>query len=112
MVKATVGLAVGMLSIFFPQTLFWGEGSLQHVLDGQATMQPATPCDGACNPVWCGACNPMWWRLQPHVLDGQATPLTAVWPGLSPSLTRRALVDPALPFGTPLAALQVGAAIT
>jgi len=74
MVKATVGLAVGMLSIFFPQTLFWGEGSLQ------------------------------------HVLDGQATPLTAVWPGLSPSLTRRALVDPALPFGTPLAALQVGAA--
>ena len=54
----------------------------------------------------------MWWRLQPHVLDGQATPLTAVWPGLSPSLTRRALVDPALPFGTPLAALQVGAAIT
>merc|ERR1711965_243645 len=48
LVKTTVGLAVGALSTFFPQTLFWGEGSLQ------------------------------------HMLDAQATPLSAVWPGLSP----------------------------
>ena len=74
LVKASVGLAVGLLSLFFPQTLFWGEGSLQ------------------------------------HVLDGQATPLAAVWPGLSTELTRRAVVDPTLPFATPLAALKVGAA--
>jgi H+/Cl- antiporter ClcA len=74
LVKASVGLAVGVLSTFFPQTLFWGEGSLQ------------------------------------HMLDGQATPLTAVWPGLSTQLTRRALVNPSLPFGTPVEALKVGAA--
>ena len=74
LVKTTVGLAVGALSTFFPQTLFWGEGSLQ------------------------------------HMLDAQATPLSAVWPGLSPQLTRRALVNPSLPFGTPLAAAKVGVA--
>ena len=37
LVKGAVGLCVGLLSLFFPQTLFWGEGSLQHVLDGQRT---------------------------------------------------------------------------
>ena len=29
MVKTAVGLVVGLLSLRFPQTLFWGEGSLQ-----------------------------------------------------------------------------------
>lgn len=74
LVKTTVGLAVGLLSLYFPQTLFWGEGSLQ------------------------------------HVLDGQATPLTAVWPGLAESLTARAVVDVTAPFASPGAALAVGAA--
>ena len=37
LVKTTVGLLVGLLSMRFPQTLFWGEGSLQHVLDAAAT---------------------------------------------------------------------------
>uniref|UniRef100_A0A7S4JVC3 Chloride channel protein n=1 Tax=Odontella aurita TaxID=265563 RepID=A0A7S4JVC3_9STRA len=35
--KTLVGLAVGLLSSSFPQTLFWGEGSLQCAVDGQAT---------------------------------------------------------------------------
>lgn len=74
LVKTTVGLAVGMLSLFFPQTLFWGEGSLQHVLDGQRTA------------------------------------LSAVWPGLAEPLTARALVDVTAPFPSPLAAVSVGAA--
>lgn len=79
LVKASVGLAVGMVGLLFPQTLFWGEGSLQ------------------------------------HVLDGQATPLTSVWPwhGLplaSEAMARRALVDPSRPFASPAEALKVGAA--
>jgi H+/Cl- antiporter ClcA len=41
-VKTLIGLAVGLLSSSFPQTLFWGEGSLQCVIDGQATAFAAT----------------------------------------------------------------------
>ena len=74
LVKTCVGLLVGLLSRYFPQTLFWGEGSLQHVLDGQRTA------------------------------------LSAVWPGLSPSLTARAVADVGAPFATASAALAVGAA--
>jgi len=74
LVKGSVGLAVGVLSLFFPQTLFWGEGSLQ------------------------------------HVLDGQHTPLSAVWPGLADSMTARALVDVGVPFPSAGAALAVGVA--
>ena len=74
LVRAFVGLAVGLLSLFYPQTLFWGEGSLQ------------------------------------HVLDGQHTPLSAVWPGLADSMTARALVDVGVPFPSAGAALAVGVA--
>jgi len=74
LVKTTVGLAVGLLSLYFPQTLFWGEGSLQHVLDGQRTA------------------------------------LSAVWPGLSTDLTARAFAAVTAPFAAPSAALAVGAA--
>ncbi|KAL3936783.1 MAG: hypothetical protein SGBAC_007972 [Bacillariaceae sp.] len=42
MVKSLIGLAVGILSSKFPQTLFWGEGSLQCVVDGQSTAFAAT----------------------------------------------------------------------
>jgi len=41
-VKTIVGLAVGMLSSVYPQTLFWGEGSLQTVIDGHRTPFEAT----------------------------------------------------------------------
>ena len=40
--KAGVGLLVGLLSTQFPQTMFWGEGSLQTVIDGQQTAFSAT----------------------------------------------------------------------
>ena len=68
---ALVGAAVGLLSWRFPQTLFWGEGSLQ------------------------------------HMLDGQHTPLAAVWPGLSTSLTAHAAVAVTAPFGGAQAAAMV-----
>ena len=41
-VKTLVGLLVGLLSAFYPQTLFWGEGSLQCMVDGQKTAFAAT----------------------------------------------------------------------
>jgi H+/Cl- antiporter ClcA len=41
-VKTIIGFLVGLLSSFFPQTLFWGEGSLQCVIDGQKTAFAAT----------------------------------------------------------------------
>jgi H+/Cl- antiporter ClcA len=41
--KTLVALAVGMLSMFYPQTMFWGEGSLQCMIDGQCTPFSATP---------------------------------------------------------------------
>lgn len=50
LVKTCVGLLVGILSRYFPQTLFWGEGSLQHVLDGQRTALAA---------VWPGLSEPL-----------------------------------------------------
>jgi len=37
LVKGAVGLCVGVLGRYFPQALFWGEGSLQPVLDGGRT---------------------------------------------------------------------------
>ncbi len=41
-VKTFIGLLVGIISTNFPQTLFWGEGSLQCVIDGQKTAFSAT----------------------------------------------------------------------
>ena len=41
-VKTTIGLLVGILSSNFPQTLFWGEGSLQCMIDGQRTAFAST----------------------------------------------------------------------
>ena len=41
-VKTTIGLLVGILSFNYPQTLFWGEGSLQCMVDGQKTAFAAT----------------------------------------------------------------------
>jgi H+/Cl- antiporter ClcA len=41
-VKTTIGLMVGLISSYFPQTLFWGEGSLQCMVDGQKTAFAAT----------------------------------------------------------------------
>lgn len=37
LVKSLIGLIVGIISTSYPQTLFWGEGSLQTVIDGQQT---------------------------------------------------------------------------
>lgn len=42
LVKTIVGLFVGLLSSFYPQTMFWGEGSLQCMIDGQKTAFLAT----------------------------------------------------------------------
>ncbi len=42
LVKALVGLTVGIISSNYPQTLFWGEGSLQTVVDGHRTAFSAT----------------------------------------------------------------------
>ena len=42
LVKTTIGLIVGLLSSNYPQTLFWGEGSLQSMVDGQITPFSAT----------------------------------------------------------------------
>jgi H+/Cl- antiporter ClcA len=36
-VKTVIGLLVGLISSKYPQTLFWGEGSLQTVISGQHT---------------------------------------------------------------------------
>mmetsp|Transcript_34959 Transcript_34959/g.73742 ORF Transcript_34959/g.73742 Transcript_34959/m.73742 type:complete len:547 (-) Transcript_34959:71-1711(-) len=36
-VKTLIGLVVGIISTHYPQTLFWGEGSLQSAIDGQKT---------------------------------------------------------------------------
>lgn len=37
LVKAGIGLVIGIISTHYPQTLFWGEGSLQTVIDGHQT---------------------------------------------------------------------------
>ncbi len=42
LVKTIIGLLVGIISTNFPQTLFWGEGSLQTVIDGHQTAFSAT----------------------------------------------------------------------
>lgn len=34
-IKTLIGLIVGLISSFYPQTLFWGEGSLQTMISGQ-----------------------------------------------------------------------------
>ena len=41
--KTLVGFAIGLLSTKFPQTMFWGEGSLQCMVDGQCTPFSVTP---------------------------------------------------------------------
>lgn len=42
LVKTSIGLIVGIIGTYFPQTLFWGEGSLQTVIDGHQTAFSAT----------------------------------------------------------------------
>lgn len=42
MVKTIIGIFVGLLSMMYPQTMFWGEGSLQCVVDGHKTPFAAT----------------------------------------------------------------------
>jgi H+/Cl- antiporter ClcA len=42
LVKGGIGLVVGLLATQYPQTLFWGEGSLQAMIDGQHTAFAAT----------------------------------------------------------------------
>ena len=42
LVKGGIGLLVGLLAAKYPQTLFWGEGSLQMMIDGQQTAFEAT----------------------------------------------------------------------
>lgn len=41
--KVLVALLIGLLSMYFPQTMFWGEGSLQCMIDGQYTPFSITP---------------------------------------------------------------------
>ena len=81
-------------------------------------MQPHAPACNPCNnlqhrnslQLHAPACNTMQQPATPraslHPPCTQATPLTSVWPGLSPQLTRRALIDPSHAFASPLAALQ------
>ena len=42
LVKSLIGLIVGLISVNYPQTLFWGEGSLQIIVDGQKTAFAST----------------------------------------------------------------------
>eukprot|EP00543_Licmophora_paradoxa_P004761 CAMPEP_0202454702 /NCGR_PEP_ID=MMETSP1360-20130828/12368_1 /ASSEMBLY_ACC=CAM_ASM_000848 /TAXON_ID=515479 /ORGANISM="Licmophora paradoxa, Strain CCMP2313" /LENGTH=389 /DNA_ID=CAMNT_0049074085 /DNA_START=27 /DNA_END=1196 /DNA_ORIENTATION=+ len=42
LVKTALGLCVGLIGTFLPQTLFWGEGTLQSVIDGHQTALDAT----------------------------------------------------------------------
>ena len=42
LVKTSIGVAVGVLSMLYPQSTFWGEGSLQCVIDGHKTPFAAT----------------------------------------------------------------------
>lgn len=42
LVKTSIGLIFVLLGSWYPQTLFWGEGSLQCVVDGQKTAFSAT----------------------------------------------------------------------
>jgi len=42
LVKTLIGICVGFLSMSFPQTMFWGEGSLQTAIDGHMTAFSAT----------------------------------------------------------------------
>jgi len=42
LVKTSIGVAVGVLSMLYPQSTFWGEGSLQCVIDGHKTPFSAT----------------------------------------------------------------------
>jgi H+/Cl- antiporter ClcA len=41
--KTLVAFTIGVLSLNYPQTMFWGEGSLQCMVDGQCTPFSATP---------------------------------------------------------------------
>ena len=41
-IKTIIGVVVGLLSMMYPQTMFWGEGSLQCVVDGHKTPFVAT----------------------------------------------------------------------
>eukprot|EP00957_Ditylum_brightwellii_P042208 3196488-Ditylum_brightwellii.AAC.1 len=41
-VKTLIGITVGIISRFYPATMFWGEGSLQCVVDGQQTAFAST----------------------------------------------------------------------
>lgn len=41
--KTLVASLIGLLSIYFPQTMFWGDGSLQCMIDGQYTPFSVTP---------------------------------------------------------------------
>lgn len=41
--QTLVGFVIGLLSTKFPQTMFWGEGSLQCAVDGQRTAFASTP---------------------------------------------------------------------
>ena len=41
--KLLVAVSIGLLSMLYPQTMFWGEGSLQCAVDGQCTPFAATP---------------------------------------------------------------------
>lgn len=42
LVKTAIGLIVGILSANYPQTMLWGEGGLQSMIDGQNTPFSAT----------------------------------------------------------------------
>mmetsp|Transcript_31597 Transcript_31597/g.66440 ORF Transcript_31597/g.66440 Transcript_31597/m.66440 type:complete len:562 (+) Transcript_31597:53-1738(+) len=42
LVKTLIGIAVGLLSMLYPATMFWGEGSLQCVVDGHQTSFAVT----------------------------------------------------------------------
>jgi len=41
--KLLVAFAIGLISVLYPQTMFWGEGTLQCVVDGQCTPLASTP---------------------------------------------------------------------
>ena len=42
LVRTCIGMTIGLIAVFYPQALFWGEGGLQAYIDGQQTSFGST----------------------------------------------------------------------
>lgn len=74
--KVLIALAIGVLSAYYPQTMFWGEGSLQCAVDGQCTPFSATP---HAIPILMTKLS----RVNPNVPYGAASGMAAAQVGMA-----------------------------